>query len=62
MAIRFGQALERALRVSHGEMQLTQTGPERIFKVVSEASEAEFRDAMAMSGTSCPGKVLFEEL
>jgi hypothetical protein len=62
MAVKFGHAMTKALQVSLEKMQVIQMGPERIFRAKTEVSETEFRDAMAKSDVSCPGRVLFVEL
>jgi hypothetical protein len=62
MAIKFGAAMTSALRITGEHMILVQMEPERIFRAITDVSEAEFRAAMANNNVSCPGRVLFIEL
>lgn len=50
MAFKFGSALQTALRVSKDKITLVQMAPERIFRVETDVSEAEFRERMKSRG------------
>jgi len=62
MAFKFGSALQTALRVSKDKMTLVQMAPERIFRVETDVSEAEFRGRMKELGVSSVGTILFIEI
>jgi hypothetical protein len=62
MAFKFGYAMRRALRSSVEDMKLVQAEPERIFRIETDVSEIEFRNAMAESDVSSSGRVLFVEM
>lgn len=62
MAFKFGMAMAAALDVSTGDLILLQVAPQRIYRVETTVSEAEFREAMAFRDVECPGKVLFVEI
>jgi len=62
MAIKFGGAIQAALDVSKDDMSLVQMAPERIFRVETKVSEAEFRKAMRVSDVASGGCVLFIEI
>ncbi|MDY7115161.1 hypothetical protein RAN53_02255 [Halomonas sp. SSL-5] len=62
MAIKFGCAMQAALDVSKDDMSLVQMSPERIFRVETKVSEAEFREAMRVRDVASGGCVLFIEI
>jgi hypothetical protein len=62
MAFKFGSALMSALGKRRDEETLVQLGPERIFKVEADVSEAEFRLALKAADVSCRGRIHFSEL
>jgi hypothetical protein len=62
MAFKFGSALQTALRVSKDKITLVQMAPERIFRVETDVSEAEFRERMKELGVSSVGTTLFIEI
>jgi hypothetical protein len=62
MAMKFGSAMKRALRLTEDEMHVVQMSPEQIFRTMTDVTEGEFREAMSKSDVSCPGRVLFVEL
>lgn len=62
MAFKFGGAMMSALGQRRDEATLVQFGPERIFRVESDVSEAEFRLVLQNSDVSCQGRVHFSEL
>lgn len=62
MSMKFGAALMAALGLRQGQGQLLQLAPERIFRVETGVTEAEFRDAMEKKDVSCAGPILFIEL
>jgi hypothetical protein len=62
MAMKFGYVLMSALSARRDERTLMQFGPERIFKVETDVSEAEFRLALQKSDVSYHRHILFSEL
>ena len=62
MAFKFGSALQTALRVSKDKITLVQMAPERIFRVETDVSEAEFRERMKSRGFNSNRNVLFIEM
>ena len=62
MAFKFGSALMSALGQHRDEATLVQLGPERIFRVETNASEAEFRSALKTKDVSYHGHIHFSEL
>lgn len=62
MAFKFGAAIQAALGVSEGDMNLVQMAPERIFRVETSVSEAGFRGAMGVIDVASGGSVLFVEI
>lgn len=62
MAFKFGSALMSALGQRRDEATLMQLGPERIFKVETDVSEAEFRSALKTKDVSYQGHIRFSEL
>lgn len=62
MAFKFGSAMQVSLGVTKEHMNLVQMSPERIFRVETEVSEAEFRKAMSLSDVASGGSVLFIEI
>ncbi len=62
MAFKFGSALMSALGQRKDEATLVQLGPERIFKIETDRSEAEFRLAMESRDVSYHGRIHFSEL
>lgn len=62
MAFKLGSAMKSALRVADEEMKVVQMKPERIFRAVTNVSEAEFRAVVAERDISCPGRLVFIEL
>jgi hypothetical protein len=62
MAFKFGSALMSALGQLRDEGTLVQLGPERIFRVETDVSEAEFRLALETRDVSYHGRIHFSEL
>jgi hypothetical protein len=62
MAFKFGSAMQTSLGVTKEHMNLVQMSPERIFRVETEVSEAEFRKSMSLRGVASGGSVLFIEI
>ena len=62
MAFKFGGALMSALGQRCGGANLVQLGPERIFRVETDVSEAEFRLALNQKDVSHHGRIHFSEL
>lgn len=62
MAFKFGGAMEAALDATKEELTLVQMAPERIFRVETKVSEADFREAMASHDVASGGTVLFIEI
>lgn len=62
MAFKFGSALMSALGQRRDEATLVQFGPERIFRVKTDVSEAEFRFALNKRDISYHGRIHFSEL
>ena len=62
MAFKFGSALMSALEQRRDEATLVQLGPERIFRVETDVSEAEFRLALNQKDVSHHGRIHFSEL
>ncbi len=62
MAFKFGSALMSALGQHRDEATLVQLGPERILRIETDVSEAEFRSALQKSGVSYHGRVHFSEV
>lgn len=62
MAFKFGSALMTALGQRRDEATLVQLGPERIFRVETDVSEAEFRLALETMDVSYHGRIHFSEL
>lgn len=62
MAFKFGSALMSALNARQDERTLMQFGPERIFRVETDVSEAEFRLALNTKDVSYRGRIHFSEL
>jgi hypothetical protein len=62
MAFKFGSALMTALDQRRDEATLVQLGPERIFRVETDVSEAEFRLALKAADVSYHGRIHFSEL
>lgn len=61
MAFKFGGALMSALGQRCGGANLVQLGPERIFRVETDVSEAEFRSALKTKDVSYHGYIHFTE-
>ena len=61
MAFKFGSALMSALGQRRDEATFVQLGPERIFKVETDVSEAEFRLALNQKDVSYHGRIHFSE-
>lgn len=61
MAFKFGSALMSALEQRRDEATLLQLGPERIFRVDTNVSEAEFRSALKTRHVSYGGRIHFSE-
>lgn len=61
MAFKFGSALMSALGQHRDEATLVQLGPERIFKVETDVSEAEFRSALKTKDVPYHGYIHFSE-
>ena len=62
MAFKFGSAMMSALGQRCYEATFMQLGPERIFKVETDVSEAEFRLALNQKDVSHHGRIHFSEL
>jgi hypothetical protein len=62
MAFKFGSALMSALGQRGHEATFVQLGPERIFKVETDVSEADFRSALKTQNVSYHGRIHFSEL
>ena len=62
MAFKFGSALMSALGQHRDEANLVQFSPDRIFKVETDVSEAEFRSALKTKDVSYHGSIHFSEL
>ena len=62
MAFKFGSALMSALNARHDEANLVQFSPDRIFKVETDVSEAEFRLALNKKDVSYHERIHFSEL
>jgi hypothetical protein len=62
MAMKFGYAIRSALGATNDEMMLMQMSPERIFRVQTKVSEADFIKAMSAKDVSCPGSIIFIEI
>jgi hypothetical protein len=62
MAFKFGSAMMSALNARQDERTLMQFGPERIFRVETDVSEAEFRSVLKTKDVSCHGRIHFSEL
>ncbi len=62
MAFKFGSAMMSALGQHRDEASLVQLGPERIFRVETNVSEAEFRLALQKRDVSYHGRIHFSEL
>ncbi|WP_445785573.1 hypothetical protein [Sphingorhabdus sp.] len=62
MAFKFGSALMSALGQHQDEATLVQLGPERIFRVETDVSEAEFRSALKARDASYHRRIHFSEL
>ena len=56
MAMSFGSAMKRALRLTQDEMRVVQMSPERIFRASTDVTEGEFRESMSKSGSVMPRK------
>lgn len=61
MALKFGSAMMSALGQRRDEATLVQLGPERIFRVETDVSEAEFRLALNQKDVSHHGRIHFSE-
>ena len=62
MAFKFGSALMLALDQRQDESTLMQFSPERIFRVETDVSEAEFRLALKTRDVAYHGHIHFSEL
>ena len=62
MAFKFGSALMSALGQRRDEATLVQFSPERIIRVETNVSEAEFRLALNKRDVSYHGRIHFSEL
>ena len=62
MAFKFGGAMMSALNVRRDQRTLMQFGPERIFRVKTDVSEARFRLALNAKDVSYHGRIHFSEL
>jgi hypothetical protein len=62
MAFKFGSAMMSALGQHRDKATLVQFGPERIFKIETDVSEAEFRSALKTKDISYHGRIHFSEL
>lgn len=61
MAFKFGSALMSALGQRRDEATLVQFSPDRIFRVETNVSEAEFRSALKTKDVSYHGYIHFSE-
>jgi hypothetical protein len=62
MAFKFGSAMMSALGKRRYEATLVQFSPERIFRVETDVSEAEFRSVLKTKDISYHGRIHFSEL
>ena len=62
MARKFGDVMQAALDISKDGMNLVQMAPERIFRVETTVSEAEFREVMRARDVASGGNMLFVEI
>ncbi len=62
MAFKFASALMSALGQPRDGANLVQFSPDRIFRVETDVSEAEFRLALKAADVSYHGRVRFSEL
>jgi len=62
MAFKFGSALMSALGQRRDEATLVQFSPDRIFRVETNVSEAEFRSVLKTKDVSYHGRIHFSEL
>jgi hypothetical protein len=62
MAIKFGSALQAALRAKKDDMKILQLSPERIFRVLTNTTEQRFRKSLDKSNISNKGRIIFIEL
>ena len=61
MAFKFGSTLMSSLGQHRDQTILVQLGPERIFRVETDVSEAEFRSALQTKDVSYHGYIHFSE-
>lgn len=62
MAFKFGGAIRAALNLKDEKMTIVQKAPERIFRVETDVTEADFRKAMATTDVASGGSILFIEI
>ena len=62
MAFKFGSALMSALGQHRDEATLVQLGPERVLRIETDVSEAEFHSALKTKDVSYHGHIHFSEL
>lgn len=62
MAFKFGSALMSALGQRRHEATLVRRSPERVFRVETDVSEAEFRSALETQNVSYHKRIHFSEL
>ena len=62
MALKFVGAMQTALGAKKDEVTLVQMAPERIFRVETEVSEADFRKAMKSRDIAFGGSIPFIEV
>lgn len=62
MAFKFGYAMQASLNVTKEHMNLVQMSPERIFRVETDVSEADFRKSLSLRDVDSGGTVLFIEI
>ncbi|WP_397589344.1 hypothetical protein [Sphingorhabdus sp.] len=62
MGMKFGSALMSALGQHRDEATLLQLGPQRILRIETDVSEAEFRLALKPRDVSYHGRIHFSEL
>ena len=62
MAFKFGSAMMSALGQRRDEATLVQFSPDRIFRVETNVSEAEFRSVLKTKDVSYHGRIHFSEL
>jgi hypothetical protein len=62
MAFKFGSALMSALGKRRDEATLVQLGPERILRIETDVSEAEFRSALKTKDVSYHGRIHYSGL